>query len=120
MTIPLLRHHALFCGAAATALALFAGPAPAQNRVCVATQPAASILSGTAPISMSSALFPLEKLCNSMDFVHPDSAPQSVMNQVLWKSVKGVHSKMPAIRHSARLLGTAKPVIRAARKDGDD
>ena len=35
--------------------------------------------------------------------------PENVLNEVLWKSVKGVHSKMPAIRHSVRLLGMAKP-----------
>lgn len=93
---------------------------PSNGGVYVATRPAASILSGLAPTSTSSALFPLEKLCNAMDFVHPDSAPESVLNQVLWKSVKGVHSQMPAIRHSARLLGTPKPAVRAARKDGDD
>ncbi len=94
--------------------------APSNTGVYLATQPAASILSGLAPTATSSALFPLEKLCNVMDFVHPDSAPESVLNQVIWKSVKGVHSRMPAIRRSARLLGAAKLPVRAARKDDDD
>ncbi len=94
--------------------------APSNTGVYVATQPAASILSGLAPTSTGSAFFPLEKLCNAMDFVHPDSAPENALNQVLWKSVKGVHSKMPAIRHSVRLLGTPKPAAHTARKDGGD
>ena len=93
---------------------------PSNTGVYMATQPAASLLSGLAPTSTSSALFPLEKLCNAMDFVHPDSAPESVLNQVIWKSVKGVHSKMPAIRHSVRLLGAPKPAVHTARKDSDD
>ncbi len=94
--------------------------APSNTGVYMATQPAASILSGLAPTSTSSAFLSLEKLCNKMDFVHPDSAPESVLNQVIWKSVKGVHSEMPAIRRSARLLGAAKPAIHTARKNDDD
>ena len=93
---------------------------PSNAGVYTATRPATSILSGLGPTSTASSLFPLEKLCAQMDFVHPDSAPEGVLNEVIWKSVKGIHSKMPAIRHSARLLGTPKPANRAARKDDDD
>ena len=95
--------------------------APSNTGVYTATQPAASILSGLAPAptSANSELFPLEKLCATMDFVHPDSAPEAVLNEVIWKSVKGMHSKMPAIRHSVQLPGTAKSAA-PARKDSDD
>ena len=94
---------------------------PSNTGVYTATLPPASILSGVAPaMSNAGALLPLEKLCATMDFVHPDSAPENILNQVIWKSVKGVHSKMPALRHSVRLLGTAKPAVHTARKDSDD
>ena len=38
-------------------------------------------------------------LADKMDFVHPDSAPAAVVNEMLWKSVKGASSTMPAIVH---------------------
>ncbi len=99
--------------------------APSNTGVYTATQPAASILSGLAPApttasAAAKALLPLEALCANMDFVHPDSAPEAVLNEVIWKSVKGMHSKMPAIRHSVQLPGTAKTAARSARKDSDD
>jgi YVTN family beta-propeller protein len=37
---------------------------------------------------------------NKMDFEHPDSAPSRRLNEIIWKSVKGVHSQPPAPRHS--------------------
>ena len=97
--------------------------APSNAGVYMATQPAASILSGLAPKPTTTgslrSLLPLETLCTTMDFVHPDSAPENLLNQVIWKSVKGIHSKMPAIRHAAARLGTT-PAARTSRKDGDD
>ena len=98
---------------------------PSNSGVYTATLPAASILSATAPASAASALFPLEKLCATMDFVHPDSAPVALLNEVIWKSVKGMHSKMPAIHHSVRLPGSVRSAASAPRKgsgdkDGDD
>jgi len=98
--------------------------APSNAGVYTATQPAASILSGLAPAptttsAAAKALLPLEALCANMDFVHPDSAPEAVLNEVIWKSVKGMHSKMPAIRRSVQLPHAAKPAASAAR-NGDD
>ena len=95
--------------------------APSNGGQYASILPAASILSGVAPAQAAgSALLPLEKLCATMDFVHPDSAPEAVLNEVIWKSVKGIHSKMPAARHSVRLLGTPKAAAKTARKDSDD
>ena len=94
---------------------------PGNTGVYAATLPDVAILSGVAPAAKSAgALLPLEKLCATMDFVHPDSAPEALLNEVIWKSVKGVHSKMPAVRHSVKLLGTVKPAAKTARKDSDD
>jgi DNA-binding beta-propeller fold protein YncE len=36
----------------------------------------------------------------AMDFDHPDSAPARRLNEVIWKTVKGSKSRMPAPRHS--------------------
>ena len=94
--------------------------APSNGSVYAATLPAASVLSAEAPTSTASSLFPLEKLCATMDFVHPDSAPTGLLNEVIWKSVKGVHSKMPAIRHSVQFVSPAKPAAHSARKDDND
>ena len=94
--------------------------APSNSGVYAATLPATSILSATAPKSAASALFPLEKLCATMDFVHPDSAPVALLNEVIWKSVKGMHSKMPAIRRSVRLPGSVRSTASAPRKEGGD
>ena len=92
--------------------------------VYTATLPDASILSGLAPKPTTTgslrSLLPLETLCATMDFVHPDSAPAAVLNEVLWKSVKGMNSKMPAIRRSVRAVPSTKPSARTSRKDGDD
>ena len=60
------------------------------------------------------AAYHLAELSNKMDFVHPDSAPAGLLNQIIWKSVKGVHSKMPAPRHDAAIeaklhLAPARP-----------
>jgi hypothetical protein len=34
-----------------------------------------------------------------MDFSHPDRAPSGALNAILWHSVKGDHTPMPAARH---------------------
>jgi hypothetical protein len=40
-----------------------------------------------------------------MDFRHEDRAPQHTLNEAIWQSVKGAHSRMPAPRHGmARVL----------------
>jgi YVTN family beta-propeller protein len=91
-----------------------------------ATLPAASILCEVAP-TQKTALLPLELLSAKMDFVHPDSAPAALLNRIIWKSVKGIHSSMPVPRHSALLrvpagktkLGKTKAVHDPASRDGD-
>ena len=55
---------------------------------------------------------------DQMDFIHPDSAPADVLNQIIWKSVKGVDSPMPAPRNS--LVSPARSGIAPAKKDDDD
>ena len=80
-----------------------------------ATLPSAAILGELAPNDTKSALLPLEKLTAKMDFVHPDSAPAGLLNEIIWKSVKGVDSKMPAPRH-VRLPLAPNAIGKAAAK----
>jgi hypothetical protein len=37
---------------------------------------------------------------SQMDFEHPDSAPERELNEMIWKSVKGVNSQMPEPRYA--------------------
>ena len=105
------------------------GAAPSENAgAYTATLPDTSILCEVAPAApKTSALFPLEALSAKMDFVHPDSAPARLLNEIVWKSVKGVRSRMPAPRHSGLILARkASPkaaghtAAHAAAKDRDD
>ncbi len=108
--------------AVATPIASDFDTAPSNTGVYTATQPAASVLSGLAPkpSAVGSALLPLEALCAGMDFVHPDSAPEALLNEVIWKSVKGMKSQMPAIRRSVQLPPAKKAAAKATRKNSDD
>ena len=51
-----------------------------------------------APLNSSSA--PLAALSAQMDFTKPDAAPEALLNEAIWKSVKGAGSQMPAPRHT--------------------
>ena len=99
-------------------------PAAMNRGVYTATLPDTSILGADrATGKMASALFPLEQLSAKMDFIHPDSAPAALLNEVIWKSIKGVNSKMPAPRHSGLALPHPSPpkrLLDTAAKDRDD
>ena len=101
----------------------FGTDATANASVYASTMPAAGILGEITPAAkIGSALFPLEQLSAKMDFVHPDSAPAALLNEIIWKSVKGVHSKMPATHHSGFVLthpSAPKAAAHAAVKDSD-
>ena len=49
----------------------------------------------------NSATAPLASASRTIDFSEPDRIPLRLMNEVIWKSVRGAHSRMPAPRHSA-------------------
>ena len=42
----------------------------------------------------------LARLAARMDFRHPDSADPARLNEMIWKSVRGMKSRMPASRHT--------------------
>ncbi len=50
-----------------------------------------------------------------MDFSRPDRAPSRRLNEIIWKSVKGVDSRMPAPRHA--LASALLPARRASAED---
>jgi len=77
---------------------------PANNAPFTATLPAQSIICAQSPdLSKLSSSDPMRRMmirASQMDFVHPDSAPERELNEMIWKSVKGMNSKMPAPRHT--------------------
>jgi YVTN family beta-propeller protein len=52
---------------------------------------------------------------SKMDFAHADAAPADRLNDIIWKSVKGYDSVMPATPH-----GPPPLTPRASKKDDDD
>jgi hypothetical protein len=53
------------------------------------------------------------ELSNQWDFTQPDRAPMHALNEIVWKSVKGADSEMPAPVHRFR------PLIDVSGKDDD-
>lgn len=53
-----------------------------------------------ATLPLASPVRHLIRLSDKMDFVHPDSAPDNILNDIIWKSVKGTSSVMPAPRRN--------------------
>ena len=66
---------------------------------------------------LSNAMRDLIARSDKMDFDHPDKAPAYELNQILWKSIKGVDSTMPEPRHA---LVLTKDAERHAHADDDD
>jgi hypothetical protein len=50
-----------------------------------------------------------------MDFVHADAAPAAQLNDIIWKSVKGMDSTMPPPRNSL-----VSPITPPKDDDDDD
>lgn len=77
---------------------------PVNNAPYNATLPAQDIVCAQSPDpNQLSASDPLRKMmirASQMDFVHPDSAPERELNEMIWKSVKGMNSQMPEPRHA--------------------
>jgi YVTN family beta-propeller protein len=67
-----------------------------------ATLPSANIVGDRLAVNLpkNSPLSRLAKLSAQLDFAHPDSADPRTLNEILWKGVKGVNSRMPEPRHA--------------------
>jgi len=98
--------------------------APSNGDAYSAILPAASLIGELNPsmvlLKPGTPAYHMAQLSNAMDFVHPDSAPSALLNQIIWKSVKGVHSKMPAPRHNASIDARLRPAKTSAKHDSDD
>ena len=81
-----------------------------NSAVYNAILPAPAVINEIAAVApKNSAMARLAKLTATMDFKHPDSADPRLLNEVIWKSVKGIGSNPPAPRHSLALAAPAKP-----------
>jgi YVTN family beta-propeller protein len=78
--------------------------------------PTLAFLGSAAPAKDLAALITES---DKMDFTHADAAPADRLNQIIWKSVKGSGSQMPAPRYSAvsPILG---PLTKPVKDDDDD
>jgi hypothetical protein len=56
---------------------------------------------------------------DKMDFSHADAAPADELNQIIWKSVRGPDSQMPAPRN-ALVSPVRKAPVKTAKDDDDD
>jgi len=87
---------------------------PSNNAPYTAVLPSQDIICAQSPaLSTLSRSDPMRKMmirASQMDFEHPDSAPERELNEMIWKSVKGVDSQMPEPRHT----------VTPTDKDGDD
>jgi len=77
---------------------------PSNNAPYTAVLPDQDIVCAQSPdINQLSSTDPMRRMmirAGQMDFDHPDSAPERELNEMIWKSVKGVNSEMPAPRHT--------------------
>jgi hypothetical protein len=77
---------------------------PANNAPYTATLPAQNIIcaqtSRLENLASNNPMRQLEIRASQLDTDHPDSAPTRELNELIWKSVKGVNSQMPAPVHS--------------------
>jgi len=57
---------------------------------------------------------PMAEQSLAIDFSKPDRIPMTLMNEILWKNVKGAESEMPATRHTAAAIHPHRDDARAA------
>ena len=99
---------------------------PAANGTpFTATPAAASIFDQVTPtlaaLPKSDPRRALIALSDGMDFVDPDSAPEALLNEIIWKSVRGVYSVVPTPQHHVFPVRAAKGVAKHTPvRDGDD
>ena len=77
---------------------------PTNNAPYAAILPSSSIICAQSPdwrkLGPSDPMRRMMIRASQMDFEHPDSAPERELNEMIWKSVKGMDSKMPEPRHT--------------------
>src|SRR5215469_5615359 len=95
---------------------------PGNSAPYKAILPARSIISEMNPtlamLKRGSARYRMAMWSKQMNFDVPDSAPARLLNEILWKSIKGFNSRMPEPRHSLTLAmksGLQRPVLSSSR-----
>ena len=73
----------------------------AFNAILPAKQIICSMNPSVASLSPHDRLRELAVESSKMDFEHPDSAPAARLNEIIWKSIKGVNSRLP-VSHNRR------------------
>ena len=61
----------------------------------------------------------LVAMTKKMDFRKEDLAPAPLLNEVIWKSVKGMNSEMPAPRHGVIAVRPAAKAGKTPVRDAD-
>ena len=99
-------------------------PSPAKYTALTESAANATQTASAAFLKAHPAYKYLVALTKKMNFSKEDLAPAQLLNEVIWKSVKGINSKMPAPRHGViPVRATAKTGAKAAKtpaRDGDD
>jgi DNA-binding beta-propeller fold protein YncE len=54
-----------------------------------------ALMPGVSLTATNSVNAPLAAVSSRIDFAQPDKIPMRLMNEILWKSVRGAHSAMP-------------------------
>jgi YVTN family beta-propeller protein len=103
--------------------------APNNNAAYAAIEPASNIMGERVAknIGPKDKFYRLAELTKKMDFKHTDAADPFLLNEIIWKSIKGMNSTMPAPKHllgvtptTATTGNTAKGKSVAHRTDDDD
>ncbi len=80
--------------------------------------------SAVSAMNHKSVQYQMAALSSKMDFQHPDAAPDALLNQIIWKSIMGWNSRMPAPKHSVLLPEAPAAKAHSAKAhgshDGDD
>jgi YVTN family beta-propeller protein len=111
--------------------------APNNNAPYTAVMPAANIVGEVLSAGMYETKLEKQEfkrlmaLASKMDWVHADANDPALMNEMIWKSVKGMTSKLPASKNtgpidslmakrSARAAKTGKATVKTVRDSDDD
>ncbi len=88
---------------------------PSNDEAYDAILPSREVIGATNGVASNAIEAQMQLVCAKMDFIHADAAPAELLNEIVWKSIKGWGSTMPPPRHS--LIG---PMQGKTDDDDDD
>jgi YVTN family beta-propeller protein len=95
-TVSMLRTMELIVGV--EPLTIFDATATPMSYCFVATpdyDPYTALVPGVDMTATNRASAPGAEMCTTLDFSQPDALPARLVNEVLWKAIRGVESEMP-------------------------